>query len=90
MQLLCDFVHARLCSQSHIPIIMCVNPIGAKRLGYPQKVLLDLGTQPYARLQRGGGGGSWRKALKKMRKRKKIRKKKKKMPLPTTLEAEGS
>ena len=90
MQLLCDFVHARLCSQSHIPIIMCVNPIGAKRLGYPQKVLLDLGTQPYARLQRGGGGGgSWRKALKKMRKRKKMRKKKK-MPLPTTLEAEGS
>ena len=88
MQLLCDFVHARLCSQSHIPIIMCVNPIGAKRLGYPQKVLLDLGTQPYARLQR-GGGGSWRKALKKMRKRKKMRKKKK-MPLPTTLEAEGS
>ena len=69
---------------------MCVNPIGAKRLGYPQKVLLDLGTQPYARLQRGGGGGgSWRKALKKMRKRKKMRKKKK-MPLPTTLEAEGS
>ena len=67
---------------------MCVNPIGAKRLGYPQKVLLDLGTQPYARLQR-GGGGSWRKALKKMRKRKKMRKKKK-MPLPTTLEAEGS